>query len=194
MFTLYGDKVSGNCLKVKWVADHLGLAYRWVDVDVVAGEAKSPDYLARFPMGQVPALELADGRRLAQSNAMMLYLAAGTTLVPAEPFAHAQMLQWLFWEQYSHEPAIAVRRFQKFYLGKPDEAIDPALMTKGRAALDLMEGHLSGHDWFVGDGLTCADVALVAYTRVAHEGGFDLVEWPAVRGWVGRVEQALAIR
>jgi glutathione S-transferase len=193
MFTLYGDKVSGNCLKVKWVADHLGLAYRWVDVDVVAGEAKAPEFLAKFPMGQVPAMEFADGRRLAQSNAMMLYLADGSTLVPSDPFARAQMLQWLFWEQYSHEPAIAVRRFQKAYLGKPDDAIDPALMVKGRAALDRMEAHLAANEWFVGNHVTCADVALVAYTRAAPEGGFDLFEWPVVRDWVGRVEAALNI-
>ncbi len=193
MFTLYGDKVSGNCLKVKFVADHLGLAYRWVDVDVVKGEAKSPEFLAKFPMGQVPALELADGHRLAQSNAMMLFLARGSSLIPADELEQAEMLQWLFWEQYSHEPAIAVRRFQKFYLGKPDSEIDPSLMRKGRAALDVMAGHLAGRDWFVGKGFSCADVGLVAYTRVAHQGGFDLAEWPVVRAWVQRVERALGL-
>jgi glutathione S-transferase len=193
MFTLYGDKMSGNCLKVKWVADHLGLGYRWVDIDVVAGEAKSSEFLAKFPMGQVPAMELADGRRLAQSNAMMLFLAEGSTLIPSDPFVRADMLQWLFWEQYSHEPAIAVRRFQRFYLGKPDEEIDPALTTRGRAALDLMERHLLRQAWFAGDALSCADIGLVAYTRVAHEAGFDLADWPAVRDWVARVELALGI-
>jgi glutathione S-transferase len=193
MFTIFGDKVSGNCLKVKWVADHLGLAYRWVDVDVVKGEAKAPAFLAKFPMGQVPTVEFADGRGLAQSNALMLHLADGSALIPADSFARAEMLQWLFWEQYSHEPAIAVRRFQKFYLGKPDSEIDPALMRKGRAALDQMEQHLASHDWFAGQGLSCADIGLVAYTRVAHEGGFDLAEWPAVRAWVARVERALGL-
>lgn len=193
MLTIYGDRISGNCLKVKWVADLLGLAYRWVDVDVVKGEAKAPAYLAKFPMGQVPAVEFADGRRLAQSNAIMLHLAAGSALVPADPFAHAEMLQWLFWEQYSHEPAIAVRRFQKHYLGKPDADIDPALMIKGRAALDLMSRHLASHDWFAGDAFSCADIGLVAYTRVAHEGGFDLQDWPAVLAWVRRVEGRLGI-
>jgi len=193
MFTLYGDKVSGNCLKVKWVADHLGLAYRWVDVDVVKGEAKAPDFLAKFPMGQVPAMEWPDGRRLAQSNAMMLALAENSALVPQDGFARAQMLQWMFWEQYSHEPAIAVRRFQKYYLNKPDSEIDPALERKGRAALDLMQRHLAAHAWIAGAALSCADVALVAYTRVAHEGGFELAEWPAVQAWVGRVETGLGI-
>jgi len=193
MFTLYGDKVSGNCLKVKWVADLLGHAYQWVDVDVVKGEAKTPEFLAKFPMGQVPAADFGDGRWLAQSNALMLHLAEGSSLVPADSFARAQMLQWLFWEQYSHEPAIAVRRFQKFYLGKAESEIDPALTRKGRAALDQMQGHLAGRLWFVGEGLSCADIALVAYTRVAHEGGFDLSEWPAVQSWVVRVERALRL-
>ncbi|OSZ70485.1 glutathione S-transferase [Sphingomonas sp. IBVSS1] len=193
MFTLYGDRISGNCLKVKFVADYLGLAYRWVDIDVVKGEAKSADYLARFPMGQVPAMQLADGQVLAQSNAMMLYLAEGSVLIPADGFERAEMLQWLFWEQYSHEPAIAVRRFQKHYLGKSDAEIDPALERKGRAALDLMANHLGGRQWFVGNALSCADIGLVAYTRFAHEGGFDLAEWPAVEAWVRRVEQALGI-
>lgn len=193
MFTLYGDKASGNCLKVKWAADLLGHAYHWVDVDVVKGEAKAPDFLAKFPMGQVPAADFGDGRRLAQSNALMLHLAEGSSLIPADYFARAQMLQWLFWEQYSHEPAIAVRRFQMFYLGKSDSEIDPALTRKGRAALDQMQAHLSEHAWFVGDTLSCADIGLVAYTRVAHEGGFDLAEWPSVQAWVARVETALRL-
>ena len=193
MFTLYGDLMSGNCLKVKWVADHLGLAYRWVDVDVVRGEARAADFSGRFPMAQVPAMELADGRRLAQSNAMMLFLAEGSALVPDDSFARAEMLQWLFWEQYSHEPAIAVRRYQKFYLGKTDAEIDPGLLPRGRAALGLMQRHLAPRLWFVGEALSCADVALVAYTRVAHEGGFDLAEWPAVKQWVARVEAGLGI-
>lgn len=194
MFTLYGDKVSGNCLKVKWVADLLGHSYHWVDVDVVAGEAKTPDFLAKFPMGQVPAADFGDGRRLAQSNALMLYLAEGSALIPADDFGRAQMLQWLFWEQYSHEPAIAVRRFQMSYLGKPESEIDPALTSKGRAALDQMQAHLGANQWFVGNALSCADIALVAYTRVAHEGGFDLAQWPAVQAWVARVENALGLK
>ncbi|OYU15686.1 MAG: glutathione S-transferase [Alphaproteobacteria bacterium PA4] len=193
MLTIHGDRISGNCLKVKWIADHLGLAYRWVDVDVVKGEAKAPAYLADFPMGQVPAVVLTDGRRLAQSNAILLHLAEGSALVPADAFARAEMFQWLFWEQYTHEPAIAVRRFQRHYLGKPDSEIDPALMVKGRAALTLMARHLATRDWFAGGAVSCADVALVAYTRVAHEGGFDLAEWPAVAAWVTRVEAVLGI-
>ncbi len=193
MLTIYGDRISGNCLKVKWVADHLGLDYQWVDVDVVGGGAKLPTYRGDFPMGQVPGVAWSDGRRLAQSNAIILYLAEASALVPVDAFARAEMLQWMFWEQYSHEPAIAVRRFQRFYLGKPDSDIDPALMVKGRTALAMMAQRLHGRQWFAGDDVSCADVALVAYTRVAHEGGFDLAEWPAIAAWVQRVEAALAI-
>jgi glutathione S-transferase len=193
MFTLYGDRISGNCLKVKYVADHLGLTYRWVDVNVVKGEARQPQFVEKFPMAQVPAVEFADGRRLAQSNALMLHLAEGSDLIPADSFARAEMMQWLFWEQYSHETAIAVRRFQKHYLGKLDDEIDPALMARGNSALELMQRHLAARAWFAGDSLSCADVALVAYTRLAHEGGFDLAQWPAVQAWVMRVEQALGI-
>ncbi len=192
--TIYGDSISGNCLKVCWVADRLSLHYRWVDVDVVKGEAKTTAFLATNPAGQVPTVVLGDGRVLSQSNAIMLYLAEGTDLIPPDPYDRAVMFQWLFWEQYSHEPAIAVRRFHKHYLGKPDGEIDPALMTKGAAALALMNARLKANDgWFAGGAISLADVALVAYTRVAHEGGFDLSEYPAVAAWVKRVEATLPI-
>ena len=192
--TIYGDRISGNCLKVKWVADRLGLPYLWIDVDVVAGGAKTPDFLALHPGGQVPAVLLADGRPLAQSNAIMLHLAEGSDLIPVDAYDRAKMLEWMFWEQYSHEPVIAVRRFQKHYLGKSDDQIDPALMTRGATVLGRMNAALSTQDWFVASGLSLADVALVAYTRVAHEGGFDLADYPAVQAWVARVEAALPIR
>ena len=123
----------------------------------------------------------------------MLYLAEGSDLIPSDSFQRAQMNSWLFWEQYSHETAIAVRRFKKHYLKLPDSEIDPDLMAKGRRALGVMEMQLTYTDWLVGDGLTCADIALVAYTRVAHEGGFDLSEFPSVERWVSRVEGALSI-
>jgi glutathione S-transferase len=191
--TLYGDRMSGNCLKVKWTADRLGLAYDWIDIDVVKGEAKTPQFLKVNPSGQVPAVVLEDGRTLSQSNAIIWHLAEGSDLIPTEAFDRADMLQWMFWEQYTHEPAIAVRRFQKAYLSKPDHEIDPALMVKGKAALARMEAGLSGRDWFAGSALSLADVALVAYTRVAHEGGFDLGDYPSVKAWVARVEAALPI-
>lgn len=192
--TIYGDKISGNCLKVKWVAERLGLPYRWIDIDVVSGAAKSPEFLSVNPAGQVPAVVLTDGRVLSQSNAIMLHLAEGSDLIPEDSYDRAVMFQWLFWEQYSHEPAIAVRRFQKHYLGKPDAEIDPALMSKGNAALALMNARLEASgEWFSGGTISLADVALVAYTRLAHEGGFSLKDYPAVGAWVRRVERNLPI-
>lgn len=191
---IYGDRISGNCLKVKWVADYLGIPYRWAEVSVVKRETRTPEFLALFPDGQVPAVVLADGRTLTQSNAIILHLAEGSDLIPSDPYDRARMLQFMFWEQYSHEPVIAVRRFHKHYLGKADADIDPALLPKGNAVLALMQGRLGEEGgWFAGSAPSLADVALVAYTRVAHEGGFDLGPYPAVKAWVARVEAALNI-
>lgn len=193
--TLYGDSISGNCMKPKWTADLLGIPYDWVEVDILQGGTRTEDFLALNPAGQVPLARWPDGRALPQSNAIMLYLAeqAGSELVPADPFRKAQMMSWLFWEQYSHETAIAVRRFHKHYLKTPDDQIDPQLLAKGRRALGVMELQLTYTDWLVGDAMTLADIALVAYTRVAHEGGFDLSEFPSVERWVSRAEAALGI-
>jgi glutathione S-transferase len=188
---LYGDPISGNCLKVKDTADCLGLPYAWIDVDVVKGEAKAPDFVAKFPTGQVPAVEFDDGRRLTQSNAIIRYLARGSSLLPDDPFAQAQVDEWLFWEQYEHEPTIAVCRFHLRYLGKAKSDLDPARVARGETALDRMEAHLAAHPWFVGDGLTVADIALNGYTQFAHEGGFDLAGRPAIRDWLVRVRAAL---
>ena len=192
--TIYGDPVSGNCLKVKWVADYLSIPYRWIGVDVVKGGAKTPEFLALHPDGQVPAVVLPDGRTLAQSNAIIMHLADGSDLIPADPYHRAKMTQWLFWEQYSHEPYIAVARFQRHLLGKGAHEIEPKLMERGRGALARLEQQLVQTPCLVGEALTLADVALVAYTRVAHEGGFDLADYPAVKAWVARVEQAMGIR
>ena len=182
--TLYGDSISGNCMKPKWTADLLGIPYDWVEVDILQGGTQTEDFLSLNPAGQVPLARWPDGRALPQSNAIMLYLAeeAGSDLVPSDMFRRAQMMSWLFWEQYSHETAIAVRRFQKHYLNTPDDQIDPQLMAKGRRALGVMELQLTYTDWLV---------ALVAYTRVAHEGGFDLSDFPSVERWVSRTEVAL---
>ena len=193
VLTIYGDLRSGNCLKVKWTAEKLNISYRWIEVDVVGGETRSPEFISINPAGQVPAVVLNDGRILAQSNAIIFYLAEGSRLVPAEAFARARMLEWMFWEQYSHEPYIAVARFQMAYLGKPREALEPRLFERGEAALRRLEGALGGSPFLVADDLSLADVALVAYTRVAHEGGFDLGSYPAVQAWVTRVEAALRI-
>ena len=191
--TLYGDSISGNCQKPRWTADYLDIDHDWVEVDILNGGTQSEEFLSLNPVGQVPIARWPDGRVLPQSNAIMLYLAEGSDLIPEDAFQRAQMNSWLFWEQYSHETSIAVRRFKKHYLKLPDSEIDPQLMVKGRRALGVMEMQLTWTDWLVGDALTCADIALVAYTRVAHEGGFDLAEFPNVERWVSRVEGALSI-
>jgi len=190
---IYGDSKSGNCLKVKWTADRLGLAYTWHEIDILKGESRTPHYLAMNPAGQVPAVLFEDGRTLAQSNAIILHFAEGSDLIPADAFDRAKMFEWLFWEQYSHEPAIAVARFQLRYLGRQLSELDPKLIEKGYSALAVMEQALSQRDYFVGSQLSCADIALVAYTRVAHEGGFDLTPYPSVTAWIERVERDLAI-
>jgi glutathione S-transferase len=193
MLTLYGDSISGNCLKVKFVCERLKIPYQWVETSVMKAETRTPEFLKMNPAGQVPVVKLADGRLLAQSNAIILYLAEGSDLIPADPFDRALMFQWLFWEQYSHETAIAVRRFHLTYLKRPEQEIDPALMVRGERALGLMNDRLAARRYFVGDKLSLADVALVAYTRWAHEGGFDLGRYGRVRDWVKRVETDLGL-
>ena len=188
---IYGDRRSGNCLKVRWTAERLGLAYDWREVDVMSGVTREADFLKLNPAGQVPAVILADGRPLAQSNAIILHLAEGSDLIPADAYDRARMLEWLFWEQYSHEPTIAVARFQMLFLGTPKAELDPGLVRKGEAALARLELGLAQSPYLVGERLTLADIALVAYTRWAHEGGFDLELYPAVKAWVGRIEQEL---
>ena len=190
---VFGDSRSGNCLKVKWVARRLGLAIEWREVDVMTGATRTPDYLMMNPAGQVPAVILEDGRILAQSNAIILHLAEGSNLIPEAPYERARMFEWLFWEQYSHEPTIAVARFRMLFLGQAKDELDPKLVERGEAALARLELGLKGAMFLVAGGLSLADVALVAYTRWAHEGGFDLKSYPRIREWIGRVEQALAI-
>lgn len=191
---IFGDSISGNCLKVKWTAERLRLTHEWVETSVLRGDTRTPEFLALNPAGQVPTVVLSDGRPLAQSNAIMLHLAEGSPLIPHDAYDRAKMLEWLFWEQYSHEPYVAVARFQLTYLGRPRESLDAKLFEKGYAALVRLETQLSTTPFLVGQRLTLADIALVAYTRVAHEGGFDLASYPAVRAWVVRVEYALNIR
>ena len=190
---IYGDEVSGNCLKVRFTADHIGLPYEWVPVDILSGESRTPEFLALSPQGQVPVVEFDDGRVLAQSNAIIRFLARDSDLLPADPFEQAKVDEYLLWEQYSHEPYIAVCRFHMRYQNKPREEREPWRVERGEKALDFMEAQIAGRDWFVGDALTIADIALVAYTRWAHEGGFDLATRPAVRAWVARCEAALGI-
>jgi glutathione S-transferase len=191
---VYGDSISGNCLKVKWAADHLGLTHDWIETGVLTGETRTAAFLAMNPAGQVPLLILADGRPLAQSNAIILHLAEGAELIPSDAYERAQMLEWLFWEQYSHEPYVAVARFKVKYLGEPVESLDPKLVERGAGALARLERVLTGADFLVGGRLTLADLCLVAYTRVAGDGGFDLGLYPAVTAWIGRVEAGLNIK
>ena len=191
--TVYGEHRSGNCLKVKWVADRLKISYEWREIDAPGGETRTDQFLAINPAGQVPTLVGEDGRIIAQSNAIMMYLANGSDLIPQARFDQAKMLEWMFWEQYSHEPCIAVRRFKKAFLNQSDDEIDPDLLARGRRALGVMEMRLLSRDFFVGDTLSLADIALVAYTRLADEGGFDLDEFLNVRGWVARVDQELGL-
>jgi glutathione S-transferase len=179
---------------VKWVADSLGLSYAWIEVDILAGESRTPAYLALNPAGQVPMVVLDDGRPLAQSNAILLHLAEGSALIPKDAYARAKMLEWMFWEQYSHEPYVAVARFQVAYLGKAVSDLEPRIVERGKAALQRVEDGLAGSSFLLGEAVSLADVALVAYTRVASEGGFDLADYPRVAAWVGRVERVLKIR
>ena len=193
MLTIWGRPSSFNTQKVLWLADELGLAYRHIPAGGSFGGLDTPEFLAMNPVGQVPVVRFADNSALAQSNAIMLHLAWGSDLIPSDPFDRAQMFQWLFWEQYNHEPAVAVLRFQKFYLKKTDSEIDPALPAKCARVLKLMNDQLSGSAYFVGGKLSLADIALVAYTRFAHQAGIDLGSYPKVRAWVTRVEDDLNI-
>jgi len=188
---IYGDVNSGNCLKVKWVCDRLALRYEWIAVDTLKRETQTPQFLALNSAGQVPTVEFDDGRTLAQSNAIIRYLARGSALIPSDEFAAAKMDEWLFWEQYSHEPNIAVCRFQMYYLGKQASELDPEKVKRGHAALDRMEQHLGRSRFLVGEAVSLADIALLAYTRLAHEGGFDLARHAAIRRWVGESENSL---
>jgi glutathione S-transferase len=191
MLTLYQDPRSGNCYKAVLTAAHLGIPLKTVDIDVTAGFTRKPDFLAKNPNGRVPTLELDDGRFLPESNAIIWYLAEGSQLIPTDKLQCAQMLQWMFFEQYSHEPAIAVARFWMVFATKEQlrqkEHLIPEWHAKGNAALAVMEGHLKNRSWFVGDAYSLADIALYAYTHCAEDGGFDLKKYPAVSAWLSRV-------
>src|ERR1700754_3851872 len=190
---VYGSSDSGNCLKVKWVADLLNMPFAWIETSSFDGSTRTPEFLAINPAGQVPVVILPDGGILAQSNAIMLYFAESSDLVPRDAYDRAKMFEWLFWEQYSHEPSIAVRISRLYYLKKREDELDPALLTKGNAALAKMELQLNKTQYLVGLTLTLADVALVAYTRKAALGGFKLGDYPAVMAWIERVERDLRL-
>ncbi|CAN1535625.1 Gst Glutathione S-transferase [Rhabdaerophilaceae bacterium] len=190
---IFGDMNSGNCLKVVYAADFLGIGYTFVPVDITKGEARTPDFLAKNDMAQVPAVELDDGRHLAQSNAILRYLARGSALLPDDGYLQAKIDELLFWEQYSHEPYVAVCRFQMVYLGKAATDLDPEKVKRGNAALDFMDNRLATREFFVGEAFSIADIALLPYTRLAHEGGFDLSTRPALTGWILRCDARLGL-
>ena len=187
---IYGDHRSGNCYKLELLCALLDLDYEWQSVDIMRGDTRTPEFLVRNPNAKVPLLELSDGRCLAESNAILLFLAEGSRLVPTESFNRARMFQWLFFEQYSHEPYIAVARFIALYLGLPQErqAEYQSKQAGGYKALDVMETQLQDSPYMVADGPSLADIALYAYTHVAADGGFELTGYPAITAWLRRIE------
>jgi glutathione S-transferase len=189
LLRLYDYLPSGNGYKVRLLLRLLQRPFDLVQLDIMKGETRTPAFLARNPNGRIPLLELEDGALLAESGAILFYLADGTRFLPEDRLDRARVLQWMFFEQYSHEPNIAVVRFWMEHAGlTPErEAMLPAKRAGGYAALEVMEGHLTGREWFVGDNMTIADIALYAYTHVAHEGGFDLGRYPAIDAWLERV-------
>ena len=186
---LYDSQVSGNCYKVRLLLAHLGIAYERRELSVVDRSNRSEVLGDLNPAQRVPTLVLDDGRALGESGAILWYFAEGTEFVPEDRYERAQMLQWMFFEQYDHEPALAVVRFWVAYSGRPEAFADrlEERMAAGYRALDAMERHLDGREFFVGDRLSLADIALYAYTHVAPEGGFELDSYPAIGAWLDRV-------
>ncbi len=187
------SKVSGNCYKVRLAARQLGIALTLKNYGLHDGSTRKPEFLSKNPNGRVPLLELDDGRVLAESDAILWYLAEGTSLLPHDSWERAQVLQWMFFEQYSHEPYIAVARFWLRFAPAEELAkkrhLVPEWHAKGNAALGVMQTHLARHDWFAGARYSIADIALYGYTHCAADGGFDLSAYPAVRAWLRRVTE-----
>jgi glutathione S-transferase len=191
MIRLYDYLISGNGYKVRLLLTQLGVPFERIELDITKGETRTPEFLRKFPNGRIPAVELDDGKPLFESNAIIAYFAEDTPFMPVDRFQRAQVLQWLFFEQYSHEPYIASVRYLVMHpeVADPRRAIVETMMRpRGYAALDVMEGHLRSREWFVGESYSIADIALYAYTHVAGEGGFDLAGYPAVRAWLERVK------
>lgn len=191
MLVLHDNLGSGNAYKVRLLLSQLGRLFRRIEYDVTKAETRTPEFLALNPDGRIPLLQFPDGRRLAQSNAIIFYLAQGTDYLPVDNFAQAQVLQWMFFEQYSHEPFIAVARYWLHFLD-PQEVRQDELAEKwqrGYQALDVMEKHLGAADFLVGESYSIADIALYAYTHVAHEAEMDLTPYPGIRRWLDRVAE-----
>lgn len=186
---VYGDIQSGNCFKVKLLLSLLAIEHEWLHVNILDGETNTTEFLSKNPNGKIPTVELPDGRFLSESNAILGYFADGTSYLPADNYDRAKVYEWLFFEQYSHEPYIAVARFIQKYLGMPSERQEEyeSLHVGGCKALSVMESQLQKTPYLVGSGLTIADISLYAYTHVAAEGGFSLSNYPGIRRWIDRV-------
>ena len=191
MIRLYDYLPSGNGYKIRLLLTQLAIPFERIELNIIKGETRTVEFLRKFPNGRIPAVELGDGKLLFESNAIISYFAEGTPFLPADRFERAQVLQWLFFEQYSHEPYIASVRYLVMHpdVADPRRAIlDTMMRPRGYDALGVMEGHLKLREWFVGERYSIADVALYAYTHVADEGGFDLADYPATRAWLARVQ------
>ena len=188
---IYGDSISGNCYKLQLLCAQLGIDHVWHELDLLSGAARTDEFRAMNPNGKTPLLKLTDGRFLSESNAILYYLAHESSLIAADPYEMANILSWMCFEQYSHEPYIAVARFIMVYLGNPPEEAENLESKRpgGYKALKVMEKQLAEHDFFANDRYSIADIALYAYTHKAHEGGFDLDKYSNVREWLTRVEQ-----
>ena len=187
MYKVFGMSSSGNSYKVKLLLTQLQQPFEWIEINSVNGETRTPEFLAKNPNGKVPLLEVAPGQYLPESNAILCYLAEGSAYLPRDRWQRAEVLQWLFFEQYSHEPYIATARAILHYHKNPNDPSLPQKRERGYAALGVMEQHLGSRSFFAAGTYTVADIALYAYTHVAHEGGFDLAAFPAVRAWLERV-------
>ena len=187
---IFGDSRSGNCYKIKLLAALLEIQLEWIHVDILEGGTQTPEFLNKNPNGKIPVVELADGRCLSESNAIINFLASGSALVSSDPYEYAKVQQWQFFEQYSHEPFIAVARFIAKYLGLPDDrrAEYESKQEGGHKALRIMEEQLQQTPYLTGGQLSKADISLYAYTHVAGEGGFDLQNYPAVRQWLNLIQ------
>ncbi|MGC1189448.1 MAG: glutathione S-transferase family protein [Candidatus Binatus sp.] len=191
MIRLYDYLISGNGYKVRLLLTQLAIPFKRIELNITKGETRTPEFLRKFPNGRIPAVELDDGKLLFESNAIITYFAEGTPLMPADRFQRAQVLQWLFFEQYSHEPYIASVRYLVMHPEVADPRrpiVDTMMRPRGYDALGVMEGQLKSREWFVGERYSIADIALYAYTHVAGEGGFSLAGYPAIRAWLERVK------
>ncbi|MGB0060845.1 glutathione S-transferase family protein [Candidatus Binatus sp.] len=191
MIRLYDYLISGNGYKVRLLLTQLAIPFKRIELNITKGETRTPEFLRKFPNGRIPAVELDDGKLLFESNAIITYFAEGTPLMPADRFQRAQVLQWLFFEQYSHEPYIASVRYLVMHPEVADPRrpiVDTMMRPRGYDALGVMEGQLKSREWFVGERYSIADIALYAYTHVAGEGGFSLTGYPAIRAWLERVK------